>query len=130
MAVSDLSTRVIFDRWVWLILSEHGPPEGTTRLVLLAMSQFAKRGNRVFPSEETLAKMTGLTPKTVRAHVKKAIDGSWLQRRTFKKQGHGWRRFEYIPQWPPGFDPNRDPWLAQAADRMDEYRSDEGWNEE
>jgi len=44
------------------------PPQG--KLVLIAMNQFGKNGEDIYPAIETIAKLASLSPRQTRRHIK------------------------------------------------------------
>ncbi len=125
-----LSPRVFVDRWCWLVLGEQGPPHQTTRLLLMVLAQYGRRGLPIYPSQETLGGMMGIQARTVRAHIRRALEDQWIDIEPMGKKGQGWRRQQYILRWPPWFDPNKDEWLNKAADRQEEHRTNTGLTDE
>lgn len=100
------------DRWNWreLVASEHGPASPTTRHVLLTLSlHMNEHGESCFPSQELLAKRTGLSERAVRTHLDLAEKQGFIavfQRRRDKK---AWFIHEYVATIPAGLDELRKP---------------------
>lgn len=94
--------RQILFAWREAILSEFGPKSPVTRYVLLALStRMELDGSGAFPSESTLAKMTGMTRRTIIPHLKIAESEGWINRRKDRRKGQMWHRYtHYQPRFP------------------------------
>lgn len=59
-------------------------PDGLTttdKLVLAVLASFAdKDGTHVYPSRQTLANYTGLSPRTITRSIKNLLDGGWIRK--------------------------------------------------
>lgn len=90
-----MSTPMLF-RWREAVLSEHGPRDANTRLVLLAIAQhWQPEAERAWPSVDRLVEMTGLSRPTVVKHLNGADEAGWIDRTRNVGEGRGWRRNEY-----------------------------------
>lgn len=92
--------------WCDAVASKEGPPDSTTRLVLLALALRMDREGRAFPSQKHLAEMTGLGRKCVGVHLGKAIKAGWLLLRKRRGPASGHERNEYQLYWPLVVDPD------------------------
>lgn len=63
-----------------------------------------KDGQGAFPSEDTLAKETGLTDKAVRKHLKIGAETGWIGRKLFRDKGKDWAGYRYWATLPKGID--------------------------
>ena len=83
------------------ILSVNGPRRSGTKLVLVAILEFAGPGCVAFPSQETLAACTGMSIRSVRSHLKDAEIGHWLTR-GFRRnaKGRNWYHTVYMVHTP------------------------------
>lgn len=71
------------------------PP--TRRWTLTALSLYATRdGDRCYPSQDTLARDTGLARRVVGAHLRAAEAAGWIERSGRGVGGRGWRRHAYV----------------------------------
>lgn len=91
------------DRWNWreLLASEdsHLPP--TTRLVLLTLSLHMNvHGANAWPSQELLAKRTGLSERAIREHLAIAQKQDWIQITQRRRPGQAWFSHQYFPMIP------------------------------
>lgn len=94
------------DKWEWidLIASEHGPPDPSTRLVLFVLSlHMTQKGERCFPSQELIAKRSGLSVRAVRDHLNRAEEGSWIGIYRKRREGQAWFVNEYVASVPEQF---------------------------
>ena len=83
------------------ILSDRGPPKHGTRLVLLAILQFAGPGGVAWPSQRTIAKCAAMSIRSVRAHIKAAEVEHWLTRGPHRvSKGHQWYQIVYFLHTP------------------------------
>ncbi len=105
--------------WRKLVLSPNGPrllqrptrkhPNGrwiadkNARFVLMALANYMNAdGTNAFPSQETLAKDTGLTARAIKGAMKRAADDGWIERtRTWVYEGGRRKGFRY--SYKPGF---------------------------
>lgn len=89
--------------WSRAVSSPDGPPKSTTRHVLLALSLYmSPKGDSCFPSIDTLASDTGLSRKSVIAHLQEAAELGWVTKRPepMKGKGKGWNRMHYVATAP------------------------------
>lgn len=87
--------------WSWRHAIQKSSLQPTTKLILYNLSLYMnEQGGSCFPSVETQAEDTGLDPKTVQRHLKKARDAGWIrvEARHFPK--HEWRKHTYFASWP------------------------------
>ncbi len=72
-----------------------------TRLVLLTLSlHMNEAGEGAFPSQELLAKETGMSERRVRDHLRNAIEAGWLSRGLVDWKGRGWKHYTYCSRFP------------------------------
>jgi len=87
--------------WRDYIKTIHGPEQSTTRHVLLALSSYMdKDGKDCYPSQEQLAKETGLSKKTVSKHLQIAQQEGWIKIIPHKGKGQAWKNNIYLPTIP------------------------------
>ena len=108
------------ERWVWLqaIASEHGPTDPTTRLVLMTLSLHMNQlGEQAFPSQRLLATRSGLSERSVRAHLQIAEREGWVQRFSKRPKGQGWALHEYGASVPDALQnvTKSPPWHAEPG---------------
>ncbi len=84
--------------WRAQICSDDGPEDPTTRHVLLTLAcHMSELGDSCFPSIALLARETALANRTVKKHLKIAVESGWIFRRVRERHhGQGWRRYEYF----------------------------------
>lgn len=69
--------------------------------VLFELCEFMdKDGKRCFPSIQLLASNTGMGEKTVRRHLKVAVEKGWLFRLRHGKNGQAWANYHYQAKLP------------------------------
>ena len=109
--MSELFIHALWD-WRGAIASPYGPPNPTTRHVLLTIAlHMSPAGDSSFPTVELLAKETKLGRSTVLEHTAKAQAKGWLgKRERAEKNRRGWRRIEYIPLIPAGVEEKVKAW--------------------
>lgn len=75
------------DRFTWERTVRNAPGVTSTQLfVLLTIATYMNAdGQQARPSQKTLGEVTGLSTRTVRAHLTASVDGGWLIR---VKRGH------------------------------------------
>ncbi|MGH7239913.1 MAG: helix-turn-helix domain-containing protein [Candidatus Saccharimonadales bacterium] len=78
------------------ILSDQGPSKCGTRLVLIALVQFAGPGCVAWPSQEKIAANCGMCVRSVRTHLQLAEQEHWVTRFKQTKRGHKWAYTYYI----------------------------------
>lgn len=91
--------------WTWrhAILKSDLP--ATTRHVLLTLSCFMNDvGGGCYPTQEDLAKASGLSDRAVRTHLELAEKEGWLKRTEHGFRGQRWRNTEYWALWPDPLD--------------------------
>jgi hypothetical protein len=90
--------------WRDVLLSENGPPDPLTRLVLLAIGQHMKAKEEhgcAWPGQELIAERSGVALRSVRRHLEKAAAGGWVSRKQVRRANrHGWFRTEYTASLP------------------------------
>jgi len=87
--------------WTWRHAIINSNLDPTTRHVLLTLSCFMNEvGGSCFPSQSTLAEKTGLSERSVRAHLRLAVAAGWIDRNRHGFGGSKWRRHEYRAAWP------------------------------
>lgn len=82
------------------ILSDKGPPKYGTRLVLVALLQFAGPGCLAWPSQKLIAINCGMTERSVRTHLQVAEQELWITRRKHRKPGKKWAQTYYFLHTP------------------------------
>ena len=102
---TDLFLRPLFD-WRSAIASDFGPPNPTTRHVLLTLSlHMSAKGDSCFPSIELLVRETGLSRRAVITHLQAASQAGWVGKQERpERNGQGWRRVEYFSLIPNGVE--------------------------
>jgi len=85
--------------WERAVMGEHGPPEATTRHVLLTLATHANPEMTCWPSIEVLSKETSLSVRSVGTHLQLAAQDGWIQR-TPKRQGKNWKNYFYTLTMP------------------------------
>lgn len=108
-------------RWRKAVMGPDGPESPTTRLVLLALgSHMNEQGGSCFPSQELLAKETGLSERTVQVHLEFADLEGWIEIRKAQGYAQGWRRNEYQATIPTFGDNRGAPRLEHPRPRQAE----------
>jgi hypothetical protein len=95
--VSDVAIEC--ERWQWreLLASEEGPEDPSTRLVLFVLAlHMNQQGLNAFPSQETIAKRSGLSARAVRTHLRRAEKAHWLKIYQKPRKGQAWFVHEYV----------------------------------
>jgi hypothetical protein len=95
--------RVRVDVFTWrrAIESEAGPPERTTRHVLLSLSNcMTEEGDGAWPSQATLARRCLMTRRSIITHVNVADLTGWLARTRGPQSGKGWALTGYVATVP------------------------------
>jgi hypothetical protein len=110
------------DKWEWLdlIASEYGPPDRSTRLVLFVLSlHMTQKGQSCFPSQELIAKRSGLSVRAVRDHLNRAEQGSWIGIYSKRRKGQAWFVHEYVASIPSHLAGllKEKPWVADPLYR-------------
>lgn len=84
--------------WRSEICSDDGPADPITRYVLIALSlHMSELGDSCFPSIALLARETALANRTVRKHLKLAVEAGWIVRMLRDhSRGQAWRCYEYF----------------------------------
>ena len=109
--------------------------EPTTRFVLLNLSIYMnEKGEGCYPSIETQAENTGLSPRAVITHLQKAADAQFLIITKHGLAGQKWKRNEYRAVYPndmltlrhqdvpvdaEGGEPRSLPLLPEGGERSD-----------
>jgi len=83
-------------RYIWrdAVLSEDGPPNSTTRLVLIGLESFMNEHGCCFPSISSIASRIALSERAVGIHLKRTR-GEWIKISNFGKS-KGWARHQYM----------------------------------
>ena len=93
---SEKRPRPYIARWRTVVVSDKGPRDASTRLILVALAENAKHdGSRCFPSITTLMAATALSKRSVIAHLQKAADQGWLSKRRVRSQKGDWNHNSY-----------------------------------
>lgn len=66
------------------------------RLIYFALSKFADKDGKCYPSFATLAKKTKLTDRTIRKYIPELIKNNWIRKEQRKKEGGAWENNLYI----------------------------------
>ena len=78
------------------VRSQRGPKSPTTRWLLIALSLWCNGDERrCWPSQQTLARQTGLSLRAVKRHLQIADDEGWLFRSQRRKKGKAWKYTVY-----------------------------------
>ncbi len=96
-------------RWRDLVLSEHGPSQPMTRLVLTVIAHVIDSkddADCVRLSYQALVRATKLSRVTVANHIRTAVADGWLERRLPRGFGQAWHTYEF--EW-------RVPWSVETA---------------
>jgi hypothetical protein len=91
------------ERWQWRVLlaSEHGPTNPSTRLVLFVLSLHMNQvGDNAFPSQQLIAKRSGLSERSVRRHLALAEKAGWINVYQKSRKGQAWFVHEYVATIP------------------------------
>ena len=92
------SDRVRWDsaaEWRRIVLSNRCHLKPSHRAVLVALSYFGNRyGDRIFPSQATVAERTGACRRTVVRATEQAVQAGFLERWQVGG-GQGYKRYEY-----------------------------------
>jgi hypothetical protein len=111
------------ESWDWRhrVASEEGPKHATTRHVLLTLSlHMGKHGDHAFPSQEHLAKRTGMSVRSVRTHLKIAEDAGWIIRVPRRPTGSPWRHHQYVAALPAALANRRAPRASESQIRAED----------
>jgi hypothetical protein len=127
------------ERWEWreLFASEHGPADPSTRLILFVLAlHMNQQGDTAFPSQETIAKRSGLSVRSVRTHLDHAVNGGWLRISKKSRRGQAWFVHEYTATIPTALADRvaSKPWVddpkwqraENSAGRVDKSPDSEG----
>jgi hypothetical protein len=77
--------------------------ESGTRLVLLVIStHMDSNGNNAWPSQERLARETGMVRRSIVTHIQKAQAGKWLKVSESGLKGQAWKTHQYEISYPKG----------------------------
>jgi hypothetical protein len=77
--------------------------EPSTRLVLLVIAcHMDKNGNDSYPSQERLARETGLARRSVWTHIQEAVAKGWLKVSGRGLKGQAWKTHQYEIHYPKG----------------------------
>lgn len=104
--MSDLFLRPLFT-WRSAMASAYGPPNPTTRHVLLTLAlHMNEKGESCYPTIEQLATETALSRRAVIYNMAQAEADGWIGKREtpMTGKGQGWRRIEYFPIIPNGIE--------------------------
>jgi DNA-binding transcriptional ArsR family regulator len=82
--------------WAFKQPIEHGP-----KFVLVALANYASEDGECWPSQATIARMTGMDPRTVRRHLADLEQGGYLVR-SERKNPDGGRATDIYRLTPPG----------------------------
>ncbi|UVC14725.1 helix-turn-helix domain-containing protein [Mesorhizobium onobrychidis] len=96
--------------WTWRHAITQSDLPATTRHVLLTLSCFMNEvGEGCYPTQDDLAKATGLTERAVRTHTEIAVEKGWLKRQEHGFRGQKWKNYEYSALWPDPQDVGKGP---------------------
>lgn len=101
--------------WRNAVASPAGPSRTSTRLVLLTLALHMNPQGVAWPSQQTLAKRSGLCLRTVQACLDDAEEGAWIVRSWRGRNGQGWRRALYQATIPAHIDLATKPWETSSA---------------
>lgn len=90
-------------KWQWrsIVLSKFGPPDPSTRLVLVAIAQHMWKGKQsAFPGQQLIAECSGLSVRSVQVHLDIASSKRWIRIKERKRRGQVGVRNEYFPLIP------------------------------
>ena len=91
--------------WTWRHAIIKSSLPSTTRLVLLTLACHVNdAGEDAYPSTKTLAKETGLSERAVCTHLDLAEAQGWFVVRKHGYGGQKWKRHQYYPCIPEGFE--------------------------
>ena len=90
-------------------------PPGTRHVLHAICAYMDAEGGHCYPSRETLARVTGLSPNRITRHLQAAVDAGWLDRWARRESSdpltgraaQGWRHYQYqatIPKLVPHVD--------------------------
>ena len=83
-------------KWRKAVLGPDGPPNGTTRFVLLVLgTHMDEQGASCFPSTELLANETRISKRAIMRHLQFAALERWITVTEAQGHGKGWKRNEY-----------------------------------
>jgi hypothetical protein len=103
MSMTKSRQRFLF-AWRNALASEEGPAVAVDRHVALSLSLYMDRdGQSAWPSQDTLARRTGLTDRTVGRALERLCDDLWIERQARKSpKGNRHKRygFEYRARLP------------------------------
>ena len=89
------------NQWRDWLRSEDGPPDSTTRHILLNLSMWMKAdGKQCYPTIAILAQETAISERTIKKKLKEAASNGWLEIYTHKGRGQAWRNHGYLPKIP------------------------------
>lgn len=114
-----MTERLTRFRWERLVISDRGPVNPITRLVLLVLATHLNRDNEAWPSEKVLASKTGLSQRAVFTHLQIAVSEGWIERTASRGQGKAWALYTYRIRTPSdglGTAPRAPPKQQQGAE--------------
>jgi len=92
-------------RWQLAVASEYGPTNPQCRHVLLTLAlDMNESGGKAWPSQETLARRTGLNVRVVRRWLGFADKAGWIERTLLdRRRGKNWKFTSYQARIPASF---------------------------
>lgn len=82
--------------WTWAReLRDHGPRSQGFLLAMHTLRTWMNRDGEAFPSQSNWAKGCAQHVKTLRRHVKYAVEQGWLLKGSAGRGGQGWRHYYY-----------------------------------
>jgi hypothetical protein len=107
-------------KWRRAMLGPDGPPNATTRYVLLTLgTHMNSAGGSCFPSCDLLAKETRLSKRAITLHLEFAVIEGWIERAEQRGPGKGWRLWEYQAVIPFYGGECRSPRKTHRSERHD-----------
>ncbi len=89
------------NQWRDWLRSEEGPPDSTTRHILLNLSMWMKaNGEQCYPTIAILAQETAISERTIKKKLKEAACNGWIERYVHQGKGQAWRNYGYLPKMP------------------------------
>ena len=75
--------------------------ESTTRFVLFTLATYMDGQGYAFPGQEELAKASGLSPRSVGTHLRRAAKAGWILVKQTQRRGKKWTNNTYQATIPP-----------------------------
>lgn len=82
--------------WTWArALRDYGPNAKGFLLAMHTLRTWMNREGSAYPSQKKWANGCRQNVKTVRRHLKCAVENGWLEIASAGRGGQGWRHYEY-----------------------------------